>query len=384
MIKNNRKIVLFNTWRVINSKGGTEKVFCDLSSEFANRGYEVYAFHCDSNKGTPGFFVSPQVHFIKLLPKYFWLFNACLKIFSWHPKKNIRRIQREKLRNYIISFFLSKRLSKIGNIDSLLCFTPEAAFIVKTILKLKVNSVMMFHFSPKFFLEDEVFVKLYKKSIEEMEVVQVLLPEFKRDVSEGFSNEKIVVIPNVVPQYIYKADRTLKKIINVGRVCEHKGQLLLLQAFILLKDEFPDWELEFWGEDEIEPAVTKQIRSSINKHCLAGRVKLCGVTDCIERHLSKASIFAFPSKSEAFSLALTEAMSKGLAIVGIKNCSCVNSLIKHEYNGLLCEATVKDLAFTLRRLMSDTKYRILLGDAAKKEMKKYSKKEIIDQWETII
>ena len=34
-------VVLLNLWRVVGSKGGTEKVFCDMANALHNRGYDV-------------------------------------------------------------------------------------------------------------------------------------------------------------------------------------------------------------------------------------------------------------------------------------------------------------------------------------------------------
>ena len=40
-----------------------------------------------------------------------------------------------------------------------------------------------------------------------------------------------------------------KKIIHVGRIIEgSKRQMLLVEAFNLIKDEFPDWRVELWAD----------------------------------------------------------------------------------------------------------------------------------------
>lgn len=57
-------ITLVNTWRVVNAKGGTEKVFCDMANAFVQRGHNVTAICLDENQGQPGFPIDSRVHFI--------------------------------------------------------------------------------------------------------------------------------------------------------------------------------------------------------------------------------------------------------------------------------------------------------------------------------
>ena len=44
------KILLLNTWRVINSKDGTEKVFCNMANALVESGHRVLAVACENKK----------------------------------------------------------------------------------------------------------------------------------------------------------------------------------------------------------------------------------------------------------------------------------------------------------------------------------------------
>lgn len=59
-------VLLVNSWRVINAKGGTEKVFCNLANALNRRGYSVVMLCCDPKQGRPGFDVDPGVIFLTL------------------------------------------------------------------------------------------------------------------------------------------------------------------------------------------------------------------------------------------------------------------------------------------------------------------------------
>ena len=49
------KILLLNLWGVMDSKGGTEKVFFDMAAALADRNYDVTALVLE-NKTTPPVF----------------------------------------------------------------------------------------------------------------------------------------------------------------------------------------------------------------------------------------------------------------------------------------------------------------------------------------
>ena len=60
------KIMLVNFLKVVNSAGGAERVFCNMSNEFVRRGYEVYAVCCDWEDGTPFYELDGRVNFINI------------------------------------------------------------------------------------------------------------------------------------------------------------------------------------------------------------------------------------------------------------------------------------------------------------------------------
>ena len=100
--------------------------------------------------------------------------------------------------------------------------------------------------------------------------------------------------------------------------------------------------------------------------------------------LRYSDIFVLPSESEGFSLALTEAMSVGLPVVGYKNCSSVNALIVNGKNGFLCEDGIDDLAEKLSVLMQNKNLRVRFGVNSHEMMKEYAPKKIWDKWENLI
>ena len=109
-----------------------------------------------------------------------------------------------------------------------------------------------------------------------------------------------------------------------------------------------------------------------------------GTTSNIFSVLREADIFAFPSAFEGFGLALAEAMSVGLPVIGYRSCSAVNELILDGNNGFLCDDGITDFANKLDILMSSKKLRLEFGRNGRSLIKQYEPSLIWDKWEILL
>lgn len=174
-------------------------------------------------------------------------------------------------------------------------------------------------------------------------------------------------------------------IINVARLDGiQKRQHLLIEAFSKVAEQFPDWTLELWGEEQDKNTYTKKLSEQIRAFHLENRIHLCGNTDDVLSVYRRASIFAFPSAFEGFPLAMTEAMSAGLPVVGYRSCTAVRELVEDDVTGVLVADGAEALACGLRALMSNREMREAMGQAAHEEMQKYDEKTIWTKWENLL
>lgn len=172
---------------------------------------------------------------------------------------------------------------------------------------------------------------------------------------------------------------------NVARIDKNqKRQHLLIEAFNLIKDRYPDWSLELWGETDFDLRYTEFCKSLVRKYGLSKRIRFCGTTDDVAGVLAKVSIFAFPSAFEGFGLALTEAMSMGLPAVGYRSAPAVNEIIEDGVTGYLCDDGVIPLSEALAVLMDDEQLRIEMGSAAKQAMIQFAEDNVWEQWDALI
>ena len=96
-----------------------------------------------------------------------------------------------------------------------------------------------------------------------------------------------------------------------------------------------------------------------------------------------SDIVAFPSAFEGFSLALTEAQSLGLPVVGFADAPSVNELIVDGENGFLAR-DVDDFAQKLKTLIDSKELRRRFGANAKKSVEKYEASNVWDAWEKLL
>lgn len=210
------------------------------------------------------------------------------------------------------------------------------------------------------------------------------MPHDKVVFSKAFPNTHLVWIPNVVPQYPFSVHKE-KLLINVSQLAkESKRQHLLIEAFSRLADQFPEWIVEFWGDENGKCKYTNELNTLIHKYHLEDRVKLCGRTDDVLFVYRRASIFAFPSAHEGFGLAMTEAMSAGLPVVAYRSCPAVNELVRDGKTGLLVDDGVDALAEGLKTLMENQELRERMGRAAHEAMKEFAPEKIWNQWEILL
>lgn len=356
-----------------------------MANALHNRGYDVTAICHDANTGKPGFQLDTGIRFINAFKKpSFFAKKTWIKIRTFHFNRNVRREKRNRLLGQWKLNNLLGALKACENTDVIIAYQPESAHYVRDLMKCDLPMVTMYHFTPEKFMAEESFCAIYKDAVSRSDIVHVLMPEYVPIAKSLHPDARVVCIPNVAPQYPEPACLSSKTIINIARIALQKRPELLVEAFALLKDRYPDWTCEWWGETHVEPEVTERVNALISKHGLENRFLLKGKTNDVESKLRTGSIFAFPSSFEGQSLSLLEAMAMGLPIAGCADCPSVNTMIRDGENGVLTQPTAEAYAEGLAKLMEDEELRRKLGTQAKEDMKAYSPDAVWGTWVRLI
>lgn len=383
------KIVVAHFQAVTGVSGGMERVLCDFSNAMTEFGHEVHLMVYDLQSGIPFYPLNDGVH----------LWN--LRKFSGEPDRIPagKKVSREVARfiggeprvcswydHYRAPYLLpaAKKLLDEIKPDIIVVQWYTSNYLVK-LLKPYCPIVTWFHNRPTRLFRNMSGEQ--KKAIGESTLIQVLTPDYQKEMHRTYPQAKIICIPNEVPQLEEQADLKQEKdrfhIITVGRLNKDtKRQHILIDAFSKVAAEFPNWDLEIWGKGDSK--YVKYLRNQIQQKQLEKRVFLRGVTTNILNENLHSDIFAFPSDHEGFPLAMTEAMSVGLPVVAFASCSGVNEIVKNGETGFLVSDGVDDFAQKLKLLMENRELRIKMGNAAKQDMKQYAPEKIWKQWERVL
>ncbi|WP_308586353.1 glycosyltransferase [uncultured Desulfovibrio sp.] len=215
------------------------------------------------------------------------------------------------------------------------------------------------------------------------DAIHLLLPEFINSLP-AWLHDRVTCIPNSAPDVVAPVARHQTKprtIVSLGRFAAVKQIPLLVEAFGLLHDRFPDWMLDIWGYGEEENAILKAIAQSPAKSA----IRMRGIADLALGIFAQAQLFCIPSRCEGFGLTVLEAMSQGTPAIGFAGCAGVNHIIKDGENGLLApEMTPQSLADTLAKAMGSAGLRNTLAQGALKTAQEYAPGPIFDQWEALL
>ncbi len=104
-----------------------------------------------------------------------------------------------------------------------------------------------------------------------------------------------------------------KTLVCVGRLCEQKGQLLLIDALAALKQRGHDARLVLVGDGEMR----RDVEAAIARHALQDAVTITGwaSAEAVRTHLRQARAMVLPSFAEGLPVVIMEALALGRPVV---------------------------------------------------------------------
>lgn len=196
---------------------------------------------------------------------------------------------------------------------------------------------------------------------------------------------RTTTIPNAInPVFIRSGfDGEKRKVIaGVGRLNIQKNFGLLINAYAQIVSEFPEYKLVIYGCGVEEVKLKEQVK----KLGLQGRVEFPGNIQNIADEMEKNTMFVLSSDFEGMPNALMEAMALGLPCVAT-DCPCggPHELIQDGVNGFLVPVgNVDKMVEAMKKVLSDTKKAVSIGQEATKIINDYAPQKIYGQWEKFI
>lgn len=359
-----------NVTLVISSlnAGGAERVITTLANAWVEQGDNVSLITFEYQGYRPFYAINPKIKLYNLDLLIRNIPNPIVKIFKalkrfWMLRQAFKKQQPHCIISFLDTVNITTIISAIG-------------LNIPVIISERVDPHYHAIGSLKNFLR-KITYPFARHIVVQTKQIQNYFPQKL--------HKRISIIPNPVllPTTglpLPAIDFERKKIIAIGRLEIQKGFDLLLQAFKVIHDKYPEWELIIWGEGSQRP-VLEALRNQLN---LRSRVHLPGLTKNVYQALSEGSIFVLSSRFEGFPNSLCEAMAIGLPVVAFDCGSGPIDIIRPEIDGLLVPAQqVESLANAILKLARNVKLREQYGNRAKEIVDRFSLAKILDKWNAI-
>lgn len=357
-----KKICLFSN--NISYCGGLERICIKLANElnkFDN--FKVYLLSLYIfNK--PHFYIDKNVTLRSLFK-----LGSKIKAFRFFSKNNF-------IRKWWLYWYL-----KLNNIDILIDVdTPLTILSSHAVSRLKIKHISWDHFNHYAYEYSKDRKKAFDLNLENKTNVVVLTKaDYNYYIKKGYKSDFVTQIYNCssIECSKWKLPKKSKTIVSVGRYSWEKGFDLLLKAWKIIEDKFPDWQLKIYG-----PKYNYWDKINLLKNKLELKnISLNTEVDNIESVYKSAEIYACSSRLEGFSLVLLEACNFSLPIVSFDCPDGPGEILINDHNSYLVEeGNYLDFAEKLANLIMDEDKREEFSHNSFERSKKFNTKVFVDQW----
>jgi glycosyltransferase involved in cell wall biosynthesis len=154
------------------------------------------------------------------------------------------------------------------------------------------------------------------------------------------------------------------RLVCVGRLCEQKGQLLLVQAAAQLQLEGIPFELILAGDGEMR----EEIAQLVSRHALGDQVRITGwlSSDQVRSEIQASRALVLPSFAEGLPVVLMEAMALRRPVISTYIAGIPELVTPGVHGWLLPAGNVEALADAMRACLATPTERLAeMGDAAR-------------------
>lgn len=199
--------------------------------------------------------------------------------------------------------------------------------------------------------------------------------------TKEWPSKNVVIIPNPLsfyPEAVSALDQ--KKVIAVGNHSYNKGYDLLLEAWKIVTEKHPDWQLDIYGKKDAASTYSKLaeilgVKDSVKFHD--------PVTDIAAKYV-QSSIMVLPSRSEGFGMVLIEAMACGLPCVSFDCPNGPADIISNNEDGFLIEnGNITAFAEKIILLMENAGLRKSMAAKGRENVTRFLPENIVGKWDSL-
>lgn len=346
--------------------GGAERVAATLAGQWASRGRDV-SMVTFADPGETPFSVPPGVSHVPLglaSPSG----SAAAAVLA-----NVRRV-----------LVLRRCLARLAP-DVVVSFVAETNVLcVLATRGLRVPLIVCEHSDPLDWPLERRWERLRRLTYRRATRAVALTRRGAAAVGERY-RVPCVRIPNPLPADARPADAPGggdgRRLLAVGRLSAEKRHDRLIATFATLHESRPDWRLVIAGDGPEAAALRRQVAAL----GLADAVELPGRTGDPWTLMRACDLFVHTSRTEAFPMAVCEAMACGLPVVVMEYNEGVHEIVEHGVDGIVVgRDDFTALDHELARLMDDPAARGKLAAAAPRIRERLSLARVDREWDALL
>lgn len=267
------------------STGGAERVASLLANYLFDKGYAVtFIATSEDDMSYP----------LSMGVKYNCVDNKKLSGIRKMIYKNIR--VRELIKNF--------------KADTLISFVIGEAAL--SVLTLRIKRILSLRCDPGANTRG-LFFKIFRSflfGLSDMVVFQTA--DAKAYFSKSIQRKGRIIVNPITSRLPNWKDYTHEKvIITACRLDKHKNIKMLIDAFAMIHDEFPEYKLHIFGKGPIE----KELKDYSESKGLGRSVLFMGFSADIHNEMARSMIFALSSNHEGISNSMLEALGIGIPTI---------------------------------------------------------------------
>ncbi len=150
---------------------------------------------------------------------------------------------------------------------------------------------------------------------------------------------ELIFNPYLKDLFNFKSERRKKNILSVGRLCKQKNQIVILKAFKIFLNSFPDYKLTLIGHGK-DYYKLKNLASSLG---IEKNIKFLGWVKNVKKFYLSSKIFIFPSLYEGLPNALIDSVNFNLPPISSR-CSGAEDILGKDFKNFVSRNSHVDLS----------------------------------------
>lgn len=324
--------------------GGGERHVVDLTNALIHRGHELFAAVVPDSPLLPGLSQIPSQRVCDLPFR-----NAADIPSAWKLRKFVRDNKIEIVHAHVGRDYPLAALA-VGSGTVRLVLTRHVMFPLSRIHRLTCRRV-----SRVIAVSEAVAAKLRLQNI--------------------FSDHQIVVVQHGIDLSRFEnakkkqpaEEKTLLRIGMIGELSPVKGQLDFVRAAAIITAQRDDVEFSIAGQDHSDDGQNRREIDKLIESCgLGSRVRVIDSMVHLPSFLAGLEVFVSASHSEAFGLAIVEAMASGVPVVATMTGGACEIIEPNRTGRLVPIGHAEALAHAVMELLSDARQRGMLAANARR------------------